>query len=210
MERKAATGRGVYLVCGEGLGGLEDGGEISDKESVYERMKKGGMREVIERAEEEEVRMTVVVSPVIYGDGWVDGVGKLLTGDGLKGDGEDVDRLVKIERECEFVHVEDLVELYGLLVFDFLSGRCAAPGFVFSGTGSCTWGEAVEEMSLHTVEGGEDKGMDGMKQMWERVFASSVMMRSEGAREVLKWQPRKTKEDFKKALREEFERVGSS
>jgi hypothetical protein len=68
----------------------------------------------------------------------------------------------------------------------------------------------VEEMSLHTVDGGEDKRMDGMKEMWERVFASSVRMRSEGAREVLKWQPRKTKEDFRKALREEFEKVGSS
>lgn len=136
----------------------------------------------------------------------------------------------------DFVHIEDLAALYETVVLDWVEGRRKVPvgenGWVFSGTGSFSWKEVAERIAEAGVEMGVLReggvrslglkeaagkwigggslegavGREGMEQLCELGLASNSRTRADVARE-LGWRPERTRGDWERSFREEFEEV---
>lgn len=183
---------------------------------------------VVETGEEKGVPTTIIMCPTIYGLG----TGKFnrLTiqyppqmKTALKegsaeyvGDGKGV---------WDFVHILDLAGLYEIVLLDWVEERRKVPvgesGFVFSATGMFTWKEVAEGIAKAGVEMGKlktaatrsvsleeaaKKWVDGNEQLCELGFASNARTSAVIGRE-LGWQPKRTKEDWERSFRIEFEEV---
>jgi nucleoside-diphosphate-sugar epimerase len=183
---------------------------------------------VVEAGKSGHVPTTIIMSPTIYGLG--SGKFNRLTiqypvqmKSALKegraeyiGDGKGV---------WNFVHVLDLAQLYEIVLLDWIEGRRNVPvgekGIIFSGTGTFVWKEVAEGIAKAGFEMGKLKDVEtrsvsleeaarkwlrGNEQLCELGFASNSRSRAEIGRE-LGWRPTRTKEDWERSFRDEFEEV---
>ena len=183
---------------------------------------------VVETGKKGNVPTTIIMSPTIYGLG--SGKFNRLTlqypaqmRSVLKegradyvGDGKGV---------WDYVHVLDLVELYEIVLLNWIDRRRRFPvgeeGIIFSGTGTFTWKEVAEGITKAGFEMGKLKDAEtrsvsleeaarkwvgGDEQLCELGLASNARTRAEIGKE-LGWRPTRTREDWEQSFRDEFEEV---
>lgn len=212
---------------------------FSDKDSdIYEYLKKRESIEVyaqrttdivvVETGKKEGVPTTIIMSPTIYGVGsgkfnrltiqYPLQIKAALAGGKPEyvGDGAGV---------WDYVHIQDLVQLYELVLLDWVEGRKAIPtgekGIIFSATGSFAWKEVAERIAKAGVELGQfsntetksisleeaaKKWVGGDEQLCELGFASNSRTKAEVGKELC-WAPKKTRADWEQSFKEEFEEL---
>ena len=201
---------------------------LKRRESIEQYAQRTTDLAVVETGKKENVPTTIIMSPTIYGLGsgkfhrltiqyplqmraaMVEGKASFV-GDGLG--------------KWDFVHVLDLAGLYEAVLLDWIEGRRLAPvgekGIIFSATGSFTWKEVAERIAQ---VGGELKVLEdtqpqstslehaakiwvgGDEQLCELGFASNSSTKAVIGRR-LGWTPTRTREDWEKSIREEFEAI---
>lgn len=183
---------------------------------------------VVETGKKADVPTTIIMSPAIYGLGSgkfnrltiqypAQMKGALEEGRAeYVGDGKGV---------WDFVHILDLAQLYEIVLLDWVEGRRKAPvgeeGIMFSGTGTFTWKEVAERIAKAGLEMGKlrdaetrsvsleeaaRKWVGGDEQLCELGYASNARTRADVGGE-LGWRPKRTKEDWEKSFKDEFEDV---
>lgn len=250
-RRKAETGRGVYMLHLSGASNLADqpvtGAYIEDREFgdlrddvyEYERMR-NALRPyhqrttelgVIDRSLELGVRTVVVMPPLVFGRGkglfnkvsvqipvYVEAA--LRRGQAVVvGEGSG---------ELDHVHVEDLADLYAILVEEILEdGGVRLPqrkkGILFASNGRHTWMEVAQRVA-HAM-GGEgrvvsvslEEGAEAFKTYVDLVGGEDLTELSLGlcsnSRSVasvarsLGWKPSRGEEDWIKGFRDDVEAV---
>ncbi|KAF2964889.1 hypothetical protein GQX73_g8712 [Xylaria multiplex] len=181
---------------------------------------------VIETGKKENVPTTIIMSPTIYGIGSgkynrfsiqypVQIKSAIQEGRAeYIGDGEGV---------WNFVHILDLVELYKLVLIDWVQQKRTVPvgeqGIIFSATGSVSWKEVAQGIGkagaeIGQLQDGEAKSIGlkeaaqkwagGNEQLCELAWASNAKTRADIAKE-LGWKPSKTKEEWKQSFVPEFQ-----
>lgn len=250
-KRKQQTGEEVKYIHTDGTSNLADkpisglykeDRTFSDKDSdIYAYMKKRNEDDaypqrttaltVVEDGKSKGVLTTIIMSPTIYGVG----SGKFnrlsiqypiqmraAIKDGHAG------YIGNGAGQWDYVHVQDLAELYEHVLYDFVTGAGKAPsgekGILFSETGYFTWKEVGENIQKAAIElgalsGGEaksfslkegaDKWLGGNEQIAELGFASNSRTKAEIGKE-LGWKPKKTKKDWEQAFRDEMKEVIST
>lgn len=248
MRRKQKPDAELYYIHTTGTSNLADhpitktyieSRRFSDKDSdIYEYLKKRESMEayaqrttdltVVETGKKEGVPTTLIMSPTIYGVGLgkfnrltiqypLQIKGALAGGQpAYVGDGAGV---------WDYVHIQDLVQLYELVLLNWVQGRKGFPtgekGIIFSATGSFTWKEVAERIAKAGVKFGKfantetksisleeaaEKWTGGDKQLCELGFASNSRTKAEIGKE-LGWAPKKTRADWEQSFYEEFEEV---
>lgn len=215
---------------------------FSDKDSdIYDYLKKREGIEtyaqrttdlaVVETGKKEGVPTTIIMSPTIYGIGsgkfnrlsiqYPLQIKAALVGGRPEyiGDGAGV---------WDYVHIQDLVQLYELVLLDWAQGRKAIPvgekGIIFSATGLYNWKDVAERIAKAGVELGqfantETKsisleeaaenwigGVGGDEQFCELGFASNSRTKAEVGKE-LGWAPEKTRANWEQSFYVEFEKL---
>ncbi|KAM5350137.1 hypothetical protein ACJ41O_006642 [Fusarium nematophilum] len=248
-ERKKRTGKETYLIHTSGTSSLGDlpisGGYretriFSDKDDIYSYERRREDLEpyqqrttdlvVFEKGEEAGVKTYILMSPTIYGLGsgffnrtsiQIDALMRAARKDGFAsviGDGA---------AEWDHVHIDDLVELYELIVGKLLAGQDLPSnkrGLYFTETGHQSWREvselvAREGKALGYLKSGEvrqvslKEGVDKLGKALppnavELGFASRSRTAADLTREV-GWKPTKTRKDFEESFNEEWRIIGN-
>lgn len=247
-QREKATGRDVYFFHTTGTSNLGDKPVsktyfepriLSDKDDLYTYLK---TRESIEKYPqrttdlvaidsglETGVKTFLVMSPTIYGIGTglfnrtsiqIPTIIRTAIKKGkvdVVGDGYGT---------WDAVHIQDLVDLYELLLRKVLSGEdvpTGKQGIFFSETGDYTWLQLAEGLAneLHkqgvlktaevnhlSLQEAAQQWGNGSAQYAELGFASNSRSRADLSRE-LGWKPRKTRGDFAKTFAEEVKVIAA-
>ncbi|PPJ51525.1 hypothetical protein CBER1_09205 [Cercospora berteroae] len=135
------------------------------------------------------------------------------------------------QAQLDHVHVEDLAELYALVLVDFIEngGRKLPRGkeaVIFAENGRHSWGEVAQGIA----DAGFEKGVlgsrevesvslaegarlfagglipEGNEELIEVSLSSNGLTKARFAREGLGWRPRRGQEEWARGLRDEMER----
>ncbi|KAF2117081.1 hypothetical protein BDV96DRAFT_571518 [Lophiotrema nucula] len=209
-----------------------------DSGEIYEYEKKLNVEEpypqrtaelsVIDTAEEEGIKATVIMSPTIYGPG-LGPVKKtsiqipILIQTALR-EGEPV-VVGDGTQEWDHVRVTDLADLFGLMLSKIIKGEdlgTGKDGIYFSETGRCSWEDlakyiAEEGVRLGKLESSRVKhlelgdaarayGMPDMVEFIELGFASNSRTVSDKTKK-LGWKPKDGNEGWRKGVEEDWQEV---
>lgn len=134
----------------------------------------------------------------------------------------------KGEGVWNYVHIEDLTVLWEQLLLKVVQGEAipqGEEGIYFSETGEFTWRSLAEligkagkelgklesaEVAQISLEDAAKKWAGGDPQLAELGFASNARTKTGLAKELLGWEPVKTKEDWERSVREEFEAIAKA
>ncbi|KAJ9656576.1 hypothetical protein H2201_008509 [Coniosporium apollinis] len=187
---------------------------------------------VVRTGKEVGVKTYIIMSPTIYGLGSAKvgnrfsiQIPSLVRAALQAGRAETVG---KGEGVWNYVHIEDLTVLWEQLLLKVVQGAAipeGEEGIYFSETGEFTWrslaelvGKAGKELGkLETAEVAEisledaaKKWAGGNTQLAELGFASNARTKTGLAKELLNWEPVKTKEDWESSVKEEFEAIAKA
>ncbi|EED13540.1 NAD dependent epimerase/dehydratase family protein [Talaromyces stipitatus ATCC 10500] len=243
-DRKKQTGKDVYLIHTSGTSSLGDfpitgsyteTRVLSDKDDIYTYLRHREDLEpyqqrttdlvVFEKGEAASIKTYILMSPTIYGLGsglfnrtsiQIDAIMRAARRDGFTsviGSGA---------AEWDHVHVEDLVQLYELVLARLLDGDnlpSNKKGIYFNETGHHSWRYLSERISRDGNALGyltSDEVREVSLKEWitrsrkalsprtvELGFASRSRTRADLARE-LGWKPTKTEKDFKDSFMDEW------
>ncbi|KAF6812759.1 hypothetical protein CMUS01_12979 [Colletotrichum musicola] len=184
---------------------------------------------VMERSEQLGVRAHILCSPTIYGIGTgffnrlsIQAVGIMRA---ARRDGY-VFVIGQGAGEWDHVHIEDLSSLYELMVDHLTKGNflpCNMTGMYFTEAGHHSWREVSERVAkegfrlgylpsdevreVTLQEAKEKMGSDMPAELLELGFASRSRTKAGYARELLGWDPVKTRTDFEESFAKEWEAV---
>ncbi|KIL84559.1 nad dependent epimerase dehydratase family protein [Fusarium avenaceum] len=233
--RQEETGYPTHLIQTSGSGSFADNHVsqryietriLSDKDDIYEYEKYREKIEpfpqrstdvtVVEYGQQLGVRTYIVSSPIIYGLGSGFFNRRSMQIEALIRDARQdgyVSQVGDGKGEWDYVHIDDLVALYELLVVHILKGddiSFNAAGYYFSETGYVSW----KEISQHIAQVGKELGLlktDNVKELTleeasekllkrgpdvaELGWGSRSRTRADRSREI-GWQPSKMVDDF--------------
>ncbi|CAM1501634.1 Fc.00g036180.m01.CDS01 [Cosmosporella sp. VM-42] len=245
-DRKKKTGTEPLLIHTSGTSSLGDRPItrtytetriLSDKEDIYAYERSREDNEpyqqrttdlvVLEKGEEAGIKTYILMSPTIYGVGsgffnrtsiQIDAFIRMARRDGYTsviGTGA---------AEWDHVHIEDLVELYELVLSRLLAGDdlpSNKKGIYFNETGFHSWREIAERIAKEGQALGYLKSdevrelpldevaakLKVQPEVVELGFSSRSQTRAHLAREI-GWKPRKTRKDFEASFGEEWKVLG--
>ncbi|TVY81847.1 Uncharacterized protein LSUE1_G002374 [Lachnellula suecica] len=247
-ERNIATGKAVHYFHTSGTSNLGDqpisgtyheSRTFSDKENIYTYLKAREALQpypqrttdiaVVETGLSAGVPTTIIMSPTIYGLGSGDFnrlsiQGPIAMRAAIRmgqamviGEGKGI---------WDYVHVQDLVKLYELLLTKVINGEAVPTGeagILFSGTGRFSWAEMArgiasalvkvgaiensEVKSVSIVEAAESLLGDPAATLLAELGLASNSRTSSDIAHELGWREEKTEEDFKKSFSEEAKLV---
>jgi len=247
LERgEKETGKDVYYIHTTGTSNLADrpiskqyleNRIFSDKDDIYEyELHRESIETypqrttditVINTGLELSVKTYLIMSPLIYGIG-TGPVNKLsiqspaIIRDMIKHENSIV--IGKGKAIWNHVHIEDLVQLYELILHKVISGESipeGKKGFYFSATSEHSWWELTDIIAKAghregvskpagprqvNLEEGAKRLAKGDIQLAELAFASNSRCKAELSRE-LGWNPTNTKDDFLQYLPEEVKYI---
>ncbi|RFU29850.1 hypothetical protein B7463_g6514, partial [Scytalidium lignicola] len=240
-ERKKQTRNEVYYIHTSGTSNLGDqpitGAYIetcvfTDKENTYAYLKERESKQVyaqrttdivvVETGLATGVKTHIIMSPTIYGPGrglfnrlsiQIPTVIRASIRDGVTG------VIGEGKEQWDYVHIDDLIPLYELILSKIISGNeseipFGERGIIFSATGVFSWRELSQgvadalfklgviktsELKSLTLEQAQESWTKGPLLATELGFASRSRTEAVVGRE-LGWKPVKTHEDFKKTF----------
>ncbi|SPO01202.1 related to NAD dependent epimerase/dehydratase family protein [Cephalotrichum gorgonifer] len=241
-DRQKQTGKETDLIHTSGTSSIGDhpisktyleSRILSDKDDIYEYQRQRESMQtyvqrttdlaVFEKGEAAGVKTYILMSPTIYGLGsglfnrtsiQIDAIIRAARRDGFSsvaGTGSG---------EWDHVHIEDLVELYDLVLSRLLAGDklpANKQGIYFNETGNQSWREVSERVAkegkklgyLSTDEVREvsldeaAKTFGSPRSAVEPGFASRARSSADRSREI-GWKPKKTRKDFEESFAEEW------